>query len=220
MRANPVVLLVMPVICAALAAGGCAGQTRTALWNGRDFAGWKLFIPDEKVNVNDVWSVKDGVIRCTGKPNGYMRTEKDYHDYKLHLEWRWVEGQYGRRNSGVLLHTSGPDKVWPRCIEAQLMSGNAGDFWLIGGTAITVDGKRTESADRARRVVKKQQSSEKPVGMWNSYDIFCEGDTIRCFVNGVLQNYGSDASESSGKICLQSEGAPIEFRNIYIESLE
>jgi len=220
MRANVTGSLVTVLVSAALLAGGCAGQKRTALWNGKDFSGWKLFIPDEKVNVNDVWSVKDGVIHCTGKPNGYMRTEDDYSDYKLHLEWRWGEGQYERRNSGVLLHMSGADRVWPKCIEAQLMSENAGDFWLIGGTAITVDGRRTESAGGPTRVVKKSQHSEQPIGRWNSYDIFCKGDTIRCLVNGVLQNHGTSASERSGKICLQSEGAPIEFRNIYIENLD
>jgi hypothetical protein len=39
-------------------------------------------------------------------------------------------------------------------------------------------------------------------------------------VNGVLQNVATGCSVSSGKICLQSEGTPIEYRNIYIEPLE
>ncbi|MHC4062585.1 MAG: family 16 glycoside hydrolase, partial [Planctomycetota bacterium] len=39
-------------------------------------------------------------------------------------------------------------------------------------------------------------------------------------VNGVLQNEGTKATDTSGKICLQSEGSPIEFRNIYIEHLD
>jgi hypothetical protein len=67
---------------------------------------------------------------------------------------------------------------------------------------------------------KKAQSSEKAPGKWNAYDIICRGDTITCYVNGVLQNSGTNASDTSGKICLQSEGSPIEFRNIYIEDLD
>lgn len=201
---------------AVLATSGCA--SRTHLFNGKDFTGWKLFIPDKNVDVHDVWSVKDGVVHCKGKPNGYMRTEADYCDYKLHLEWRWAEKP---TNSGVLLHARGADKVWPKCVEAQLKSGNAGDFVLIGGTGVTVDGKRIQDVSKPWLIsAKKRQSSEKPPGQWNSYDIVCRGDTITLTVNGMLQNEGTNASESSGKICLQSEGSPIEFRNIYIESLK
>ncbi|HEC02656.1 MAG TPA: DUF1080 domain-containing protein, partial [Phycisphaerales bacterium] len=54
-------------------------------------------------------------------------------------------------------------------------------------------------------------------GQWNSYDIICDGKTITLFVNGLLQNKGADVDPSSGPISLQSEGSPIEFRNIYIE---
>ena len=99
------------------------------------------------------------------------------------------------------------------------MHQKAGDFWLIGRTAVTVDGKRIESPGRPTNVPKKQPSSEKPPGQWNNYDIICQGDTITLYVNDVLQNQGTKASETSGRICLQSEGSPIEFRNIYIEHL-
>jgi hypothetical protein len=203
---------------AVLATSGCA--SRTHLFNGKDFTGWKLFIPPEKnVDVHSVWSVKDGVIHCKGVPNGYIRTEADHSNYKLHLEWRWAQKP---TNSGVLLHASGPDKVWPKCIEAQLKSGNAGDFVLIGGTGVTVDGGRRvqDTSKKYLIAAKKEESSEKAPGQWNSYDIVCKGGKICLTVNGVLQNKGTDASETSGKICLQSEGSPIEFRNIYIESLD
>ncbi|MHC4483106.1 MAG: 3-keto-disaccharide hydrolase [Planctomycetota bacterium] len=221
MRKITVGLLMAGVVLAFLTTDGCVRRRvvrRTALWNGKDFAGWKLFVPDESVDVHEVWSVKNGVIHCKGKPNGYMRTEADYSNYKLHFEWRWAEKP---TNSGVLLHMSGPDKVWPRCIEAQLKSGKAGDFVLIGGTGISVGGKFIQDTSKEYVVVpKKEQSSERPPGEWNTYEILCQGDTIRCYVNGVLQNDGTGASETSGRICLQSEGSPIEFRNIYIGSLD
>lgn len=192
-------------------------QQKIVLWNGKDFTGWKLYIPDENVNVNDIWSVRDGVIHCKGKPNGYMRIKSKYANYRLHLEWRWTDEP---TNSGVLLHASGEDQVWPKCIECQLKAGNAGDFVLIGGTGITVDGKDMQNAEKQFVVApKKKQSSEKPAGKWNTYEIYCEKDTIRCYVNDVLQNEGTAATVSAGWICLQSEGSPIEFRNIYIEPL-
>jgi hypothetical protein len=188
---------------------------RVLLWNGRDFTGWKLFLGKTDVDVKDVWSVRKGVIHCKGVPNGYMRTEKDYANYHLHLEWRWPGKP---TNSGVLLHMTGPDQVWPRCIESQLMSGHAGDFWLLFGTGITVDGKPygNKPGNNYVNVKKKAPSSENPPGEWNTYDIYCIGATVRNVVNGVEQNYGTNASVSSGKICLQSEGSPIEFRNVFI----
>jgi hypothetical protein len=201
-----------------LTTAGCASQRKIYLWNGKDFTGWKRVLSDENVDVDKVWSVRNGVIHCKGKPNGYMRTQGDYSNYKLHLEWRWVAEP---TNSGVLLHASGPDKVWPRCIEAQLKSGNAGDFVLIGGTGISVGGKLIQDTSKEYIVVpKKEQSSEKAAGQWNVYDIICRGDAISLHVNGVLQSEGTKATDTSGKICLQSEGSPIEFRNIYIEHLD
>jgi hypothetical protein len=218
MRKICVSLVTAGMALAFLATAGCASQKRAALWNAKDFAGWKRFLPDENVDVDDVWSVRNGVIHCKGKPNGYMRTIDDYSNYKLHLEWRWVEKP---TNSGVLLHASGPDKVWPRCIEAQLKSGNAGDFVLIGGTGISVGGKFIQdTSERYIVVPKKEQSSEKAAGQWNVYDIICRGDAITLQVNGVLQSEGTKATDTSGKICLQSEGSPIEFRNIYIEHID
>ena len=201
---------------------GCQGlggpvkpRAKTMLFNGKDLAGWKLFVPDENVDVDEIWSVTNGVVYCKGVPNGYMRTKATYSDYRLHLEWRWPEEP---TNSGVLLHASGPDQVWPLTIECQLRAGSAGDFVLINGPGITIDGVDKQDKDKQFVSVKKKEaSSEKPAGQWNQYDIFCKGDTIACHVNGVLQNEGTAATITSGWICLQSEGSPIEFRNIYVE---
>ena len=191
-------------------------KEKIVLWNGKDFTGWKLFVPDAGYDVTRTWSIKEGVIRCEGKPGGYMRTEADYADYLFHVEWRWAGGG---GNSGVLAHMSGPDVVWPKSLECQLASENAGDFWVIGGVETkehAKGGKRVSD----RRVIKLKKSSEKPLGQWNAYDILCKDDWVAVVVNGVLQNLATKCSVTSGKICLQSEGAPIEFRNIYLEPLE
>ncbi len=196
---------------AAAKSGVIVPQNKIDLWNGKDFSGWKLFIPDSVVDVKTVWMAKDGLLHCTGVPNGYIKTQNEYSNYKLTVEWRWP-AEPG--NSGVLLHMSEPDAVWPKSIEAQLMSENAGDFWLIGGTELK------EHIDKSkRRIVKKEASSEKTPGEWNKYEIFCKENSIRLIVNGVLQNEGTGASVQSGKICFQSEGKPIEFRSIYLEPL-
>ena len=199
-------------------------KEKIMLWNGEDFAGWKLVLREPGHDVTETWSVKNGVVRCEGKPNGYMRTEKDYADYLFHVEWRWPEEEGG--NSGVLVHMSVPDNVWPKSLECQLHSGNAGDFWLIGeGPKYLMNIETSEHAKggervKSRRVIKLKDSSEKPLGQWNAYDIICKDDWVVVLVNGVLQNVATKCSITSGKICLQSEGTPVEFRNIYIEPLE
>jgi hypothetical protein len=195
---------------------------KTALFNGKDLDGWIRFSPGDQPGddgtwtVDKVWSVRDGVIHCEGKPAGYIRTVESYANYRLHMEWRWVDKP---TNSGVLLHTAGIDRVWPMCVEAQLMHQNAGDFWLLSHSTINVDGKQVGPGPFVN-AEKKHPSNEKPVGEWNTYDIVCDGGTVQLTVNGLLQNEGTDANPSSGPICLQSEGSPIQFRNIYLEPLE
>jgi hypothetical protein len=193
---------------------GKAPGKKVMLWNGKDFTGWKRVVADPSVDVNNVWRVRDSVLYCSGKPNGYLRTTNQYTDYQLHVEWRWPEKP---TNSGVFVHAGGVDKVWPVCIECQLKAGSAGDFVLMNGAGLTVDGtERRNPTQQFVSIPKKAPTSEKPAGEWNSYDIECRGGAVRCLVNGVLQNEGTNATPASGWICLQSEGGPIEFRNIYL----
>jgi hypothetical protein len=194
-----------------------ADSKKIVLFNGKDFTGWTLFLPSDSVDVKDVWSVHDGVVRCEGVPNGYMRTNESYSNYKLHLEWRWVETA---TNSGVLLNCQPPDQVWPNCLECQLMAGNAGDFVLIGPGHITVGDSTFTNSGQFLIIQKKHDSNEKPVAEWNTYDIEVKGATVVNYVNGLMQNSGSKAALSSGAIGLQSEGSPIEFRNIYLVPFE
>jgi hypothetical protein len=186
-----------------------APTNRIVLFNGKDFTDWELFVPDAAHDVSTTWSVKDGVASCTGEPTGYMRTKKPYRDYKLNVEWRWA-GKPG--NSGVLLHVNGTDTVWPKCVETQLMDQNAGDFFVIGG----VEFKEHKGVE-GRRVPKKAPSNERPAGEWNQMEIMCSSSNILVAVNEVIQNQATECTADSGFICLQSEGAPIEFRRIFLD---
>ncbi len=213
-------VLMLGLLVMAMGLMGCSSQ-RTMLFNGKDLSGWKTCLVDDSATPDQVWSVTDdGVMHCVGKPNGYIRTADSYSNYKLHVEWRWVDEP---TNSGVLLHATGEDQVWPICIEAQLKHESAGDIVTIQhGAAITVDGKviKPEGDTIFKIAPKKNPCNEKEPGQWNKYDIVCLGDNVWLYVNGELQNYGTDASLTSGPICLQSEGSAIEFRNIYLESLK
>lgn len=189
---------------------------KTLLFNGKDFEGWLRFIPDKNANLDEIWKItSDGILCCTGNPTGYIRTTQDYADYLFHLEWRWPDGP---GNNGVLVHMSEPDIVWPKSLECQLASDNAGDFWVIGG--VEIKQRTIKERTEGRRTLKLKPSSENKLGQWNTYEIICKDNWVVVFVNGALQNIATEVSVSSGKICLQSEGKPIEYRNIYIEPLE
>jgi hypothetical protein len=189
------------------------------LFNGHDLAGWTYHLDDpkvKKVQMDDVWSVKDGVLRCTGKPTGYLLTKKsDYANYVLTLEWRWPDKG---GNNGVLVHVTTPGAlgVWPKCLEIQLGSGDAGDLWVIG---TTLDMPNIEKRRDDRRHLNLTDNSEKPLGEWNKMEITCRDDLISVKVNGTLVNEATKLSQSKGAIALQSEGTPIEFREIKLQRL-
>ncbi len=184
-------------------------DTKLALFNGKDLTGWKQVLADKGADPAKTWSISDGVIHCTGQPAGYLRTEKSFKNYFLVVEWRWPANP---TNSGVLLHMQGEDRVWPKSIEAQLQSGNAGDFWLIdGATAKVDDARRNPGADINVFALKKAEN--KP-GEWNRYEITCIDGTVILTVNGELMNIGRECTPNEGFICLQSEGSPIDFRKV------
>ncbi|MBX3317896.1 MAG: DUF1080 domain-containing protein [Phycisphaeraceae bacterium] len=180
------------------------------LFNGKDLTGWSVFSSTDP-GASPVWSVKDGVLICSGNPAGYIKTVESYEDFVLTLEWRWNPETKAAGNSGVLLRVNGEDKIWPRSVEAQLHSGNAGDFWNIGEMAMTVDPARANG-----RNTRKMAAAEKPVGEWNRYVISCIGDTITLKINGQLVNEATGVERVAGPIALQSEGTEIHFRNIAV----
>lgn len=202
----------------------------TPLFNGTDTAGWTFTLrppkdkPDSKPDPKDTWSVKDGVLLCTGKPNGYIATEKEYGDYLLRLKWRYPKDVQNPR-SGVLLHVTGEDRVWPNSVEAQLNAGVAGDLWLNAdkeGKLPTLDlpAEQKDAADKTNRHyfrLTKDDKIEKQFGEWNEAEITCKGGAITFVVNGKKANETKGGSLTKGRIALQSEGSAVEFKEIEIK---
>lgn len=194
-------------------------QKPIKLFNGKNLKNWEIVLKEQSAG-NPVFYVGDGVLNASGAPFGYVRTKKTYENYELTLEWRWVGEP---TNSGVLLHISGNDGVWPHCIEAQLKHQNAGDLVLMqtGAKAMVLNQSfEIKEGDRWATVIKKQQeSTEYKPGEWNSYRIVSHNGKLELFVNGVLQNTASSFTPSKGFIGLQSEGSQIQFRNIMLKKL-
>ncbi len=192
------------------------GAEPQALFNGKDLAGWTFESIDPKVDAQSIWSVSDGILICKGRPPGLMRTAKEFSNYELTVEWRWAPG--GKPgNSGVLIHASKSKELftWPKSIEVQLGTGNAGDFWTIG-EKLTVPG----TEPKGRRWEKKVKSAENPPGEWNTMRIRCEAAKVTVWVNGTLMNEASDLSTTKGAICLQSEDKEVHFRKVELTPIE
>jgi len=174
------------------------------LFNGENLDGW---VPSSDA-LKDTFGVSGGVITDTGNPPGYLRTTQDFTNYALHLQLRHVTAG----NSGVLVRVVGPDKVWPKSIEAQGQSDAMGDIWNIDKFSMKVAPDRTSG----RHTKKMHPSNERPTGEWNDYDITLDGGNLEIKVNNLVQNTAGECEEVPGKIGLQAEGSRKEFRNIVL----
>lgn len=178
-----------------------------------------FFDGETPLNSSDAWSLDGEELVCTGKPRGYLVIADDVADFTLSLEWKWDNAEGG--NSGVLIHalpgTSG-FRTWASSIEVQLQKEMAGDIYAIGqlpgfvgeGSIFVAPGVPVVRLDR-------QATNEKPVGEWNQMEIICHGDEVTILVNGETVNAIKQVKPNRGAIALQSEGAPIRFRNIKLE---
>lgn len=166
---------------------------------------------NDGASMEDVFTIEGGVLKCSGKPSGFLHTMDSYRDFVLKLEWRWDPETQVAGNSGVLLRVQGELRTWPQCIEAQLQAGNAGDLLALGGATMRGDPDRT----RGIRTT-KLHAAEREAGEWNEYEIHVLGDAITLFVNGEKVNHATGLAAVSGPIALQSEGTPIHFRRMRI----
>ncbi len=216
---KPLILLLTSIALSAscLAQEPAKAITPTAhveLFNGKDFTGWTFFMRTN-ADPKQTWSIENGIMKCTGKPNGCARTVENYRDYKVTVEWRFVKVAPHADNTGVMVHMQEPDAVWPATIECQGMHDNQGDFWMQGGATC-----KDHTTKETRRVKMTEPSNEKPVGEWNTFVVECSGSTVNIFNNGKLMNTATDCSVTSGHIGLQSEGADMEVRKVSLDPLK
>lgn len=197
------------------AAGQLAAADFSPLFDGKSLQGW--------VNVNtapSTWRAEEGMIRCTGKPIGELRTEKMYRNFILELEWRHLAAG---GNAGVFVWAdalTARGQPFHRGVEVQVLDGQEGDWFtsqgdifpIHGATMIPLNGR---GGDRAFPTEARTKASPE----WNHYRIECVDGAISLAVNGKVVTQGKDCSPREGYICLESEGSPVDFRNLRIQEL-
>jgi hypothetical protein len=165
----------------------------------------------------DIWKVAGEVLVIKAGPSGYLRTEQNFKDFILRLQWRRPANKEPGRG-GILVRMTGKDKIWPKSLEAQLNAGGAGDFWGLDGFALKGPKERFQQLQHETfgtlRNVKKEQEVEKPLGQWNDYEVMARGGTVTLKINGKRVNQATDCDDVAGKICLTAEGDEIHFRNV------
>lgn len=194
------------------------------LFNGKSLDGWACHLVDPSVKMADVWRVEDGVLICKGEPLGYLVTKDSFEDFELIVEWRWTPGKQPG-NNGVLLRICGePIGFMPKCFEAQLKHGSAGDIWAFRGTRITGPAERVRTVENHKVLgtffgTPALKNAEKEAGQWNEYRITFRGDRLTVAVNGEQVNEATGCDQVAGPIGLQSEGGEIQFRTVRLTRL-
>lgn len=201
---------------------------------------WRSLGEADFVNVNcadDTWTWKDGVAHCTGQPVGVIRTEKPFTNFELVAQWRHLTSG---GNSGIFVWTSDeavkgiePGTLPKGGIEVQVLdlgftekyeqsSGQKGDWFTTHGDVFPVGTAKLKpfkptSPDGSRSFPRKELV--KPSDTWNHYYVRCINGEVRLWVNGEEVSGGNDADPRTGYICLESEGAPVEFKNLRVREL-
>jgi len=184
-------------------------EMSVALFNQKDFSGWTFCMKDNADPLK-TWSVTNGIIHCTGKPTGYLRTTQVYSNYFLTVIWRFTTVAPKADNTGILVHMQLPDKVWPQCIQVQGKHTRQGDLFLMEG----VEAKEHKGLDKNTPVPLRGDSVEVPVGEWNKAETICVGNKVESFQNSTFVNEVTECTVQSGYIGIQSEGGDIEIRSI------
>lgn len=217
------------IFLALLAAAGIAAAADkdgfVPMFNKNNFKGW--------VNANcapETWSIRNGVIRCTGEPTGALRTERQYENFIIEAEWRHLSSG---GNSGIFIWgtpIAAPAVPFLRGIEVQVLDHGYktqyekqtgkkawftthGDVFPIHGATMKPFGEHN-----GMRSFPSEDRS-KPSPEWNHYRIVCTNGVIRLSVNGKEVSGGEDCNYRKGYLALESEGAPVEFRNVRIKEL-
>ena len=235
-------LLSLTALCAvqiAVASAHQSGDAPKAFVDGTG-PGWVTLGEDDFARVNldeDTFTWKDGVAYCSGTPIGVMRTRKQYTNFEMVLQWRHMKSA---GNSGVFVWTPPHalrdlprDKLPDSGIEVQILdhgyteqyvkrTNREPDWFSTNGDVFAV-GRSTMkpfpplSPNGKRSFPRKKLS--KGVGQWNHYYIRGIHGEVRLWVNGEEVSGGSDCQPSTGHLSLESEGSPIEFKEIRIREL-
>lgn len=204
--------------------------------------GWRPLRKEHFVNVNTdpgTWSWTNDFVFCAGTPVGVIRSTVLYTNVELVAEWRHLRSG---GNSGIFFWAtpesieelaSGKGRRLPTGIEVQVLdhgyteqyeksSGKKATWFTTHGDVFPTGTTKMKpfppvSPTGERSFPRKQLS--KGFGEWNHYYVRAINGEVRLWVNGEEVSGGTQIKPAWGYLCLESEGAPVEFRNVRIREL-
>lgn len=230
------VLLTLPTL---LLAEGEEKKSPPALHKGTG-PGWKQLFEKDFANVNckeNTWTWKEnGEVHCTGKPTGVIRSHEQITNFELVVEWKHLSKA---GNSGVFAWAT-PESIkrlsagqgrLPAGIEIQVLDlgyseayekqyKKKADWFTCHGDVFPTGNARMKPFPPVAPNGKRSFPSKnvtKPFGHWNHYYIRALDGEVRLWVNGEEVSGGSACNPATGFLCLESEGAPIIFRNLRLK---
>ncbi|XZE20913.1 3-keto-disaccharide hydrolase [Pirellulaceae bacterium SH449] len=202
--------------------------------------GWKELGEADFTRVNcdpETWVWEGSLVKSTGVPIGVLRSTKSYKNFEMVARWRHLSKG---GNSGFFVWTPldaldglAPNRLPSAGIEVQVLdhgytelyessSGKKGDWFTTNGDIFPVGKSKLKpfpplSPDGSRSFPRSNHSLGTP--NWNHYYVRAINGEIRLWVNGHEVSGGNQADPSQGYLCLEAEGAPVEFQNIRIREL-
>lgn len=202
--------------------------------------GWVTLTGDDFETVNgdaDTWVWKGDHAHCKGTPVGVTKSKKTYTNFELVATWQHLKPA---GNSGIFLWASKealtglkPGQLPPGGIEVQVLdlgyaeqfekqNGKKPDWFTCHGDVFPVGTSKMKpfppvAPGGSRSFPRKELS--KGVGQWNHYYVRAINGEVRLWVNGEEVSGGAECDPKTGFLCLESEGSPVEFKNIRIREL-
>ncbi len=209
-----------------LTPGFTVAQKTIHLFNRKNLDGWYAYEPEsgKHTNAADLFSAEHHMIRLYGPKAGYLMSNQSFHDFKLTVQFRWnTDTTFVRRsnskNSGVmyLVPPDTPDMLWPKGIQFQVKEGSTGDFIFLQDVTLMIKGEKTTPGKSV--VYLRFDNAAYPAGEWNTMVVTVLDGRITQQLNGKLVNEGTEPSVREGRILLQYEGYPIDYRKVDIKKL-
>lgn len=198
----------------------------TPLVRGSSLKGWSVVVADQAKNADPshIFTVEDGVIHVyKDTPDGATMpfagiiTEKEYSHFHLRLEYKWGTKKFAPRcnsprDSGILYHAVGADRIWPQSVECQIQENDTGDIYAVFTTVTTtIDPKTKDDVDPVSKlkspcfleaseggvplthgsvagVARVRRSRNLEREGWNTVEVIVHGDSAVYMVNGQVNN--------------------------------
>lgn len=206
--------------------------------------------PDRFVQVRDgVIHMYPDTDPARKVPFGVITHRDTFSRFHLTLEYRWMEKRFAPRkealrDAGLLYHASSTHRIWPDSLEYQIQEGDSGDMVFLGCHGWSWKHPQPDSAPAGQGrpgmlpesggiVTHSRQGNyigrfpEHDHPGWNWVEVVVHAhESAEHILNGhtrarLVDFELADGSPlASGKICVQLEGAELQYRNIRIRELE